>query len=341
MPTAHDFSSEFNERYSLVLRRILNILSEDSRAKISDIADQLHLSRRTISLKLAAIEKELGISYILELNEEKLGLNRPHLILARFDSKPDYARIKELLKQSHVPQLAVSVKGTYDMLIYANALSGREYAQWDKTMQTKLSDYKVEWYASEVVHRQLGFFPLRNAILERINIQDKYKKMLIALNGNARMRFQELAKKLEMNVNTAAYNFNNLMKEDYIRGFTLATQIPKDISLMSFFAKYVPSKGYESASAIARACFTTDDEHPLISRYLITAPLIGSFDFFTLGAFDNSEIAYKKDVLYHKNLFKKYKIKMLYGEVDEVLLGRLPIRSLNTKKEYKTLSWSE
>jgi hypothetical protein len=44
------------------------------------------------------------------------------------------------------------------MAVYANALSSREYAHWDKSMQILLSDYGVEWKASEVVHRQLGYF---------------------------------------------------------------------------------------------------------------------------------------------------------------------------------------
>ena len=67
------------------------------------------------------------------------------------------------------------------------------------------------------------------------------------------------------------------------------------------------------------------------------APLIGSYDFFTLGAFDDFETAYKNDIQYHKTLFKKQGIKIVYGEVDKVILGSLPIRSVDTKKEYNTL----
>jgi DNA-binding Lrp family transcriptional regulator len=335
-----ELKSEFNEKYSITARKVLRKVSNDSRAKITKIAVDLDVSRRTAMLKLEAMEKELKLHYILEFDEEKLGLNRPHLILAKFGEKPDWEKIKEMLNKSHIPQLAASVSGTYDMIIYANALSGMEYAHWDKSMQTLLSPYKVEWHSSEVVHRQLGFFPLRNELIEKTNIKAKYKKILSILNNNSRISFQELAKTLSMNVNTAVYNFNNLVKLGYIRSFTTTMDVPKNISLMTFFAKYTPSEGYESASASARAAFTSDDENPLISRYLITAPLIGSYDFFTLGAFDNKEVAYKSDVLYHRNIFKRYNIKMLYGEIREILVGRLPIRSVDTKKEYKTLVWS-
>jgi DNA-binding Lrp family transcriptional regulator len=340
MGSIPEFSSEFNERHSTLVKRLLHTLSENSRAKINDISKSTGVSRRTITLKLNAMERELKINYTLEFNEEKLGLARPHLILARFNSKPDYGRIRRLLEGSHIPQMAASINGTYDLLIYANALSGQEYAHWDKKMQTLLSEYKVEWYASEVVHRQLGFFPLRNEIIERMPIKERYKKMLTILNSNSRIRFQELAKELGMNVNTASYNFNNLLKLDYIKSFTISIDAPKNVSLMTFFSKYVPSEGYERASAIARECFTGDDDNPLISRYLITAPLIGSYDFFTLGAFDDFKTAYKNDVLFHRNIFRRYGIKMAYGEIKELLIGKLPIRSMDTKRGYKTIIWS-
>ncbi len=67
--------------------------------------------------------------------------------------------------------------------------------------------------------------------------------------------------------------------------------------------------------------------------------MIGSYDFFTMGAFDSEESARIHDILYHKNLFKDFKIKLFHGVVDKVLIGRLPVRNINTKAEYKTLYW--
>ncbi|MGC9157064.1 MAG: hypothetical protein ACP5GD_02690 [Candidatus Micrarchaeia archaeon] len=36
----------------------------------------------------------------------------------------------------------------------------------------------------------------------------------------------------------------------------------------------------------------------------------------------------------------KHKIRMEYAVVDKVLLGYLPIRSIDTAKEYKLIKWS-
>ncbi len=335
-----EFKSAFNEKYSITARKVFRAVSRNSRAKITEIAGELDVSRRTTALKLAAMERELKLHYTLELDEERLGLNRPHLILAKFHEKPDWPRIKNLIARSHIPQLAAAISGTYDLLIYANALSGIEYARWDKSMQILLAPYKVEWQTSEVVHRQLGFFPLRNEIIEKAGIKEKYKKILSILNDNSRMSFQVLARALGMNVNTAVYNFNSLLKLGYIKSFTTTMELPMNVSLMTFFSKYTAAEGYENSAATARSTFTNDDDNPLISRYLITAPLIGSYDFFTLGAFDSKEIAYREDIQYHKNAFRKFNAKILYGEVKEVLLGKLPIRSMDTKKDYSTIVWN-
>jgi DNA-binding Lrp family transcriptional regulator len=339
MNDVSEITSGFNERHSILVKRLLRVLSNNSRAKINEIAESTGVSRRTISLKLNAMEREFKINYTLEFNEEKLGLARPHIILVKFGSKPDYGKIGELLKESPIPQMAASINGSFDLLIYANAFSGQDYAHWDKRMQSILSDYKVEWYASEIVHRQLGFFPLRNEIIERAPIKERYKKMLTILNSNSRIRFQDLAKELGMNVNTASYNFNSLLKLGYIKSFTITMGAVKDVSLMSFFGKYSPAEGYEKAAAEAQKFFASDDNDPLISRYLITAPLIGSYDLFTLGAFDDFKSAYKNDVLLHKKIFKKHKVKIEYGEIKEILMGKLPIRSMDTKKDYKAIVW--
>jgi len=335
----YDFHSAFNDTYSIVARKILRLLSENSRISITKLAEKAGISRVTAKKKLSGLEKELQIAYVPEINEEALGLNSMHLIFVKFSKEPDYDKIKSLLLASYIPQLAVAVKGTFDLFIYANALSSTEYAHWDKSMQILLSDYGALWRTSEVVHRQLGFFPLRNEILDLVKIKPKYKALLKVLNENARATFQEISRKTGMHFNTVAYNLSSLEKQGIIKSYTISIQKPI-ASLMAFFSKYSPSPNYEAHSASARKAFTSDDEYPVISRYLITAPLVGSFDFFTLGAFDNEKIAYARDVLYHKQLFKQDKIQIYYGTVDRVLLGKLPVRSVDTKATYKLIRWT-
>jgi DNA-binding Lrp family transcriptional regulator len=339
MSGEYDITSKFNREYSLVSRKIMRLISEDSRITVAEIAKKVGLSRPTVKLKLSAMQKELGITYTLELDERALGFTSPHLIAVKFKRKPDYDKITALLLKSYIPQVAFSTSGSYDLVIYANAFSTSDYAHWDKSMSILLGEYGAEWQPSEVVHRQLGFFPIRSNVLDRARIDDKYKEMLKLLNENAKLSFQQLSKALNIHFNTVKYNYNKLIKLGYIKRPTITINPPKNLSIMTFFSNYTPVKGYESSSATARLAFMNDDSDPLISRYLICAPLIGRHDFFTTGVFDSFNAAYNADILYHKRIFLKHHIKILYAELNKLLLGRLPIRSVNTKNEYNKIIW--
>jgi DNA-binding Lrp family transcriptional regulator len=340
MDIEYEFQSQFNERRGLIARRIVRLLSANARLGVAEMAKELGISRTTAKKKFDGISGELGINYTLELDEKKLGLASPHLIAIRFHRKPDYGKIRELLLKSYMPQVALVTKGHYDMIIYANSFSSGDYAHWDKSMRILLDEYGAEWLPSEVVHRQLGFFPLRNELIDRSPIAEKYKPLLKALNSNSRTSFQQLSKTLKAHFNTVKYNFDRLVKEGLIKRPTITFGIPKDVCVMSFFSSYTPKSGYEASSARARLAFMSDDRNPLISRYLICAPLIGAHDFFTMGAFDNEKVARSNDIMYHKSVFMRHSVKIQYAVVERILVGSLPIRSVDTKSEYSKIIWT-
>ena len=161
----YEFRSDFNERYNVVTRKILRALSENSRVSISDLAKSLGISRMTARLKLKRVAEEFNIHYTVEFNENLLRLVAPHLIAVKFEKKPDYAHVARLLSQTHIPQIAVSMRGGYDMLVYAVARTTREYAHWDKSMQILLSEYGVDWKPSGL--SKLGF-PIKSWGLRRL-----------------------------------------------------------------------------------------------------------------------------------------------------------------------------
>jgi DNA-binding Lrp family transcriptional regulator len=112
----YEFRSEFNEKWSVVVKRMIRLLSENSRISVTEMAKSLGVSRKTVEDKIRKAEQEFGIKYTVELDEAALGLNNPHLILIRFTEKPDYNKIGSILEKSHIPQLAVTLNGVYDML---------------------------------------------------------------------------------------------------------------------------------------------------------------------------------------------------------------------------------
>jgi hypothetical protein len=82
-----------------------------------------------------------------------------------------------------------------------------------------------------------------------------------------------------------------------------------------------------------------EDKDPLVNRVLLSANLIGSHDLFLMGAFDTCDVALKKFVAPYKKMYESQGIRVIGGEVDKVILGKLPVRSVDTAKEYSAIVW--
>lgn len=340
MDNGYEVESNFNKKYNLLTRKIVRLLSENSRISVAKIAKLLGVSRPTIKGRIDRLEKELGMRYTIEIDEQALGLKTPHLIEVRFKKKPDYEKIKSILTKSYVPQVVFSTEGSYDLVIYANAFSGSEYMHWNMAMMVLLSEYGVSWHPSEMAHRHLGFFPLRDETISKADIDENSKRLLIALNDDARLTFQQLSKRLGMHFNTVKYNFDKLVKSGLIKRATITMDLVKTLSFMTFFDDYTPTEGFEESSAKARRAIMFDEENPLISRYLISGPLIGSHTLFVASVFDSKASAYKNGLSYHKKMYAKHGAKRSSAEIKDILLGRLPIRSVDIKNEYKAIKWT-
>lgn len=335
-----NFNSEFNEKYSLPTRVILRTLSENSRTPVTEIAKLIKTARRTAKVKLNRIEKELKIRYTLELDEEVLEIRNPHFIVVRFLKKPNYAKVASILHKSYIPQLAVRAKGRDELFIYANSPSDTEYTHWDKTMQILLSKYRIIWESSEVAHKQLGFFPLRGVLLDELDMPTKYKMLLKILNFNSRMSFYSISKSTGMHFNTVEYNFKKLLSLGYIKKFTLVCRPPENVSVVSMFCKFALSENFEADAVKVRKIFKTDEELSVFSRYPLIAQLIGNYDFLGFGVFDDRKAGKKKFSDMYRTLLKRHIAKLKYNELGDVLLGELPIRSVDSGKEYSTIKWT-
>ncbi len=336
----YEFESLFNQKYSNITKKIMRMLSENARVTDTEMAKKLGITRQAVAKRLTRIDNGLKIKYTLELNEEALGLVHPHLIIARFDEKPDYEHIEALLKKSHIPQFAAITMRNRGLLIYANSTSRSAYAHWDKGIQMLLADYKASWYSSEIAHRQLGFFPIRSETLDTIKINDKYREIIGLLNSNSRASLKDIAKSLGIPFHVLIYNFKKLLKTGYIRRFTIVERPVPHTKVQYYFAKLTLTRLFAQCAANARKALVYDDQNPLISRYSFCSQLIGSNDFFAMGVFDNKRIGYRNGIQYYKDAMESQKVKMMHGVIDKVLVGNLPLRSIDNKKEYHILDWN-
>jgi DNA-binding Lrp family transcriptional regulator len=336
----YEFHSAFNDNYTIPTRRIVRMLSENSRTSLTQISSALELSRRNVKERIDKIETALGIHYTLELNEELLGASVPHIAVLEFEKKPDYDYLAKLLKKSYIPQLAFSVKGKNLVYIYAVSASRKDYVYWDNTMSVLLSDYGVDWYSSEIIHKQMGFVPLRTELIEKLNIDIRIKELLKLLNENSRASIQELSRSIGKHFNTVTYTFHQLQQSGYIKRFTLTMDRQEKTSPVAFLLKYVPKKDFEKDAAKTRLALKSDDKYSLISRYIFTAPLIGSWDYFGMGVFDNYKLGHEHCLSYIKQVAGRHISNDIFNEIDKVLVGRLPFRSIETKTDYSLIDWT-
>ena len=337
----YDFHSGFNDEYSIPTRRIIRILSEDSRTSITKIASDLGLSRQTVKSRLGSIEKTLDVRYTLELNEKALGILAPHIVVMEFAKKPDYDYITRLLNKSYIPQLAFTIKGKNQMCIYAIATSPTQYAYWNSTMSILLSRYGVNSYSSEIVHKQLGFVPLRNELIERLDLDPNAKALIKMLNENSRQTVHQLSKSLGRHFNTVTYTLGKLVKSGYVKRFTLTLSCQRRMVPARFMIKYMVKEHREKDSSRARRGITYDDPDSIVNRYIFNSSMVGSWDLFGMGVFDNYDIGYEHCALFYKQTMGRHIVKIDFDAIERVLVGRLPLRSIDVKKGYEALNWTE
>jgi Lrp/AsnC family transcriptional regulator for asnA, asnC and gidA len=98
-------------------KKILNVLSENSRTSISSISKKTGIPNSTISNRIHKLEKNNVIEhYTTILNPEKIGVNVTALIIIQTETeKHEHVEI-ELPKLEQVSQV-YSISGEYDILI--------------------------------------------------------------------------------------------------------------------------------------------------------------------------------------------------------------------------------
>lgn len=333
----YENENEFNTRYSPLTNRIIRILSEDSRKSVTDIAKALSIHRKEAERRLRAVENEFRLKYTLDLNQSRIGLNSPHIIGIKLGKRISIKTVMDELNRYYIPQLVCATRGKYDLLVYANAYSKSEYVSWDRAMRRILArEDELRWDTSEVTFRRFGFFPLTSRTIEHSKLSRRQKDMLKILNDNSRIPLIKMAKMLNMNYKTLVYSFNELLKAGYITRFTTIIPMRKEVTVIGVLIKYLSMREDANLNINSSRLFTSDSDNPLINRYLIKTSLLGAYDSFFMGAFDSMRKAMRYGVGAYKEVMRGIASdRIVVLNIREVLLGNLPIRSMDMKREYR------
>ena len=334
----------YTTREKLILRE----LSSNSRATITYLSKVAGCSRITVIKTIDKLITRLSLKFTLEVNTEKLGLSERYLLAIRLNEKPDEETLKAFFTKDDYAQCVYRTNGTFDILIYAVADSPVNYIKWETRIAESLSKYGPTIMPSRYVFSHFGFMPLNDSFVELINpdqkLDDTDKGMLRLLNRDSRASYSYLGQKLGISEATARYRMFRLIKKGLITRFTVAAQLPGEgYSSIVYFINYTFTKTTSSVSfANARnSYFKDDDMYPMFNNFQLIFPVTGSFRSFGMVLCDTKRAAYDKAVRRHKRIYPNENIRISYGEVTECIKGLFPFRSLDIRKDYKTVSWSE
>jgi DNA-binding Lrp family transcriptional regulator len=128
-------------------RRILNILAENSRTKLTQMAKKVQLSIDSTKKRLEKLERDVIKKYTIQINDTKIGLNLAIHIYVKLKNvtKERYNEfIDEMKKNPRVIDL-MSMLGDYDIYIVILAKNTVELDKMKIEIKQKFSDIIDDW----------------------------------------------------------------------------------------------------------------------------------------------------------------------------------------------------
>ncbi|MCL4374209.1 MAG: Lrp/AsnC family transcriptional regulator [Candidatus Marsarchaeota archaeon] len=321
-------------------KAVLRELCENSRISASELSRKLGISRYNAAQLVDSLEQKLKLRYTLELDYKKLGFSTMHALYLRLSEKPRSEALGKIISKSTRIQFFAETSGDFDCLAFAIAKDPLEYSQLEVALQASLIDYGATIKSAEVTKMRFGFVPLNNKVLELSSVEEAYKKILIALNENSRVQLNEMGAKLGIGEETLNYYVKKLYGDGVIKRFTAVPGIDVYKSSFAAFMNYQISKGVLSRIDRERheLYFSEPEELPVLNNIQEMWTLSGVAQAFMMGAFESSEQS-RELIKRHSEIYKPDNPEVKYAEIKNVLVGTLPFRNLDIKKDYDTTGW--
>lgn len=314
--------------------KILRALSENSRFSYNELAKRAGCSPQTAKKRVKWLEKEFGIKYVLEFDEEKIGLSAAYITYAKFKSMPDTALLKKLLQKHAGPQFAAITKGDFDFIVYFSGRSNLDFSKWANWFRQQLSEYITDWQPSHTTGFWFGFFPLSLSTVAGIPLEGPKKKMLMTLAENARMPLEELAKKCGIPPSTAHYHLYSILNAGYVKRCTMIMQ-KSDYPITNIDTHgYHIGKEFWRRNLQGRNALLNEETGLSASNQLIASfNGVGAFDDILFKSFEKLEDCQAHNEMY-TGFFSKISTHHKSAIVMNVIQGALPVRNLDVKREY-------
>ncbi|MGI0141491.1 MAG: hypothetical protein ACREBF_02455 [Candidatus Micrarchaeales archaeon] len=203
-------------------QKIITAMSMDSRAGVDKIATETGLLRERVYLIQKKLVEKYDIKFVPEINianlqkYEFLGMGwgkskreilkivsseeapsigfEEYIALIDFkSSEPSNEEILRAMGDSYIPQYVARTAGQHSLFMYAVARHSSDITEFMYKFMNNLSKFNST-ERLQFIYPTFGYFPFNNKLIEQMRIQSQYKKLLLALNDNAKVEFTSLTK---------------------------------------------------------------------------------------------------------------------------------------------------
>ncbi len=222
-------------------KKILDILSENSRTPISQIAKKVELSRDVIGYRIKRFEK-LGLitRFYPRLNFLKLKFNTYHIFLVIDGSKRDKELI-EKVKSLDETLFLIEYSDRWDLEIVLLSKNINKLDKLITELQAEFSDTIIE--RSELLeikkYQSILFSYYFNKDIPKLNkkeqetiksdysIDEKDISIIEELCGDSRKSTYDIAKNVNLSADAIGIRIKKLVSEEIIRKFTILPNLSK------------------------------------------------------------------------------------------------------------------
>ncbi|MFP3288830.1 MAG: winged helix-turn-helix transcriptional regulator [Candidatus Micrarchaeota archaeon] len=306
---------------------LLKALYNNSRLSLRDLAKQHGVSHHVVSSLLKRLEKDYGIVYTLDLDENKLGFANGKIVTIKFKNKPDIEIIKEKLINDPFVQDLYLADGDFDLIMYVSGITEEEFMPWQWLLRQYFNKYTPLVRISTLTKKYAGFMPLRNkAIMNSPNLSEFEKKVLTILNENSREKISEIAKKVKVkDLDKVIYVIKKLKERGIIKRFTAITTKPGKSIIQAFGATINPSNNHLNYVINFYNEVVKEEKHQFASDYILIIDTLGYFDGFYIASFSRGEDAEKRGAEMYRKIFADEILLLEKAIITDTLVGYLPL----------------
>ncbi|MEM4098463.1 MAG: hypothetical protein QXW57_01720 [Candidatus Micrarchaeaceae archaeon] len=351
MPKSPMLSKDEVEKLKL---RMLRALSINARLTFSELGKKVGVGKYVAYKYFHEMVEEYGIKFVPEINVEniwkyelvklmahestKTGIREniidkfpdvigfeEYVIFIKFlGKKSSDEEILKAIGDSYIPQFVAKLIGEYDLMMYAVS---RNFVELDHYIVKVLSQLKEERlvYITRI-ERTFGFFPLRNELIEKFNISETYRKVLLYLNQDGRREFADIARLVKIKPEGITYTLDRLEKTGMLERISYYETKPRNVVTSMIMITITNNlRFFESRDKWFLDLVKNPDRH---TEYLFICDIQSPNGILILANFENTILAEQ----FINNLSKKLKgAKISHTLITKTLIGALGVRNFDMR----------